>query len=80
MMNTYIDNLETRNKIEYENEKYIAYSYDDFFMGEWVGNINIFDKKTGKAVFHATTSKAVTYDELKKQVDGFDDFIKLMRS
>ena len=78
-MKTYIDELKTRNKIEYENEKYIAYSYDDFFLGEWVGNINIFDKKTGKAVSHATTSKALTYDELKKHVDGFDDFIKLMR-
>lgn len=75
-MKTYIDDLKTRNKVEYENEKYFAYSYDDFFMGEWVGNINIFDKKTGKAVFHATTRKAVTYDELKKQVDGFDDLEK----
>lgn len=77
-MKTYIDDLETRNKVEYENEKYFAYSYDDFFMGEWVGNVNIFDKKTGKAVFHATTSKSLTYDELKKQVDGFDDFIKII--
>ena len=72
-MNTYIDDLKTRNKVEYENEKYIAYSYDDFFYGEWVGNVNIFDRRTGKPVFHATTSKAVNYDELKKQVDGFDE-------
>lgn len=77
-MANYIDKLKTRNKVEYENEKYFAYSYDDFFLGEWVGNINIFDKKTGKAVFHATTSKAVTYDELKEQVDGFDEFRKMI--
>lgn len=77
-MKTYIDELKTRNKVEYENEKYIAYSYDDFFMGEWVGNINIFDKKTGKAIFHATTSEALTYNKLKKQVDGFDEFIKII--
>ena len=69
-MKTYIDDLKTRNKVEYENEKYIAYSYDDFFMGEWVGNVNIFDKKTGKAVFHATTSKALIYDKLKKEGHG----------
>lgn len=78
-MKTYIDNLEIRNKIEYENEKYIAYSYEDFFMGEWMGNINIFDKKTGKALFHATTRKALTYEELKKRVNSFDDFRKLRR-
>ena len=42
-MKTYIDDLKTRNKVEYDNEKYVAYSYDDFFMGEWIGNINIFD-------------------------------------
>lgn len=66
--NTYIDMIETRNMVRVEKDGYIVYSYEDNFMGEWVGNINVF--KDNKPVIHATTRKALTEEDLEKYIDN----------
>ena len=65
--NTYIDKIKTRNLVKVEKNGYVAYSYEDYFMGEWVGNINVF--KDNKPVIHATTIKALTEKELEEYID-----------
>jgi hypothetical protein len=50
--NTYIDDLTTRNFVKFEEMGYVAYFYEDFFMGEWFANFNIF--KDGLMLMHAT--------------------------
>ena len=67
--NTYIDTLRTRNLIKAEIGDYTAYSYEDFFCGEWIGNLNIFHK--GKALIHATLLRAFTKEELENELKKF---------
>ena len=65
--NTYIDKIKTRNMVKVEKNGYIAYSYEDYFWGEWVGTINVF--KDNKPIIHATARKALTEEDLEKYVD-----------
>ena len=76
--NTYLDNIETRNMVKVEKNGYVAYSYEDYFMGEWYGNVNIVDAKTGKMVHHATTTKALTEKELEEFIDNIPKRIKIL--
>lgn len=75
-MKTYIDNLKTRRRVVYETRRYYYVSYDDWFWGQWVGNVNVFDKtKRDPFVLHATLEKAMTYDELKKYAEEYEKSI-----
>ena len=74
--NTYIDMIETRNMVKIEKDGYVAYSYEDNFMGGWVGNINIF--KDNKPVIHATTIKALTEKELEEYIDKLPKLFEML--
>lgn len=68
-MKRYFDNLKIRNRVEVKIGDYTAYSYDDYFMNTWVGNINIF--KEDKPILHATIEKALNEQELKDYLERY---------
>ena len=49
----------------------------DTFMGFKHWDLSIFDEK-GKFVYHATWGNKPTETELKEQVDGFPEFVKML--
>lgn len=63
---TYIDRLVTRNLKQYKYNGLIAYTYEDYFYGQWLGNLNIF--KDGKGILHATTSGLLSDEEVMERL------------
>ena len=69
----YFDELEIRNKIQLDKDGYTAYFYEDYFMGEWVGNVNVY--KGEQHLYHATV-----VGELKqKDLEGHIEFAKKLK-
>ncbi len=50
-----------RNVIEVELNGYIGRTYEDYFLGEWVGNFEII--KDNKVIFHTTLNKVLKNEE-----------------
>ena len=71
----YFEKLKIRNKIEVEKDGYTAYYYEDYFLGEWVGNANVF--KGEKNLLHATLSKPYTKKDLENLIDWVKKEIKI---
>lgn len=57
--------LKIRNRHEIEMNGFAFVAYEDLFMGEWIGNVNVFDKD-GINIMHATTTHALDAEELKE--------------
>lgn len=76
-MKTYVDMLKTKNRVEYETERFFYISYSDYFMGEWFGNVNVFDKRfPDHFVLHATLTEPYTLGELKKFAKNYEKSLR----
>lgn len=61
-----------RGFAQYEEGEWAIYTYEDFFLGEWVGNEEI--RHNGKMIMHATlTTGAIKPEDLPKRLhDGIE--------
>ena len=78
-MEFYFDKMKIRNREEFATDKFIFVSYEDFFMGEWIGNINVFDVKTKKMLQHTTTEHALSISQLKEYASRYTNQLLLSR-
>lgn len=69
MKEQYFDKLKIRNRVEVNIGDYYAYYYEDYFFGEWVGNVNIC--KDIKQILHITTNTPITEKELKQMLENY---------
>lgn len=71
MKRRYFDDFKIiRNRCEIKKAGLIFITYDDFMMGTWFGNINIFDKH-GNTIMHATIDQALEKHELRHYAEEF---------
>ena len=59
--------LPIRKRVYVKRGEYTLYSYEDFFCGQWMGNLNIY--KGEQMVCHATLDKAYTRKQLEAKAD-----------
>ena len=67
--NRVLDNL-IRQWVEVRKCGFTFRSYEDYFLGEWIGNISILNK-FDREILHATTTHAYNRKELETYADGF---------
>lgn len=63
-------------KVEYKSlNGFTGTMFPDEFMGIKHFDLCIRDTKTKKLMYHATLEKPMTYEEVKKFVDAFPEFL-----
>lgn len=78
MKEQYFDKMEIRNKRTFKYRGYTFVSYDDFFMGEWMGNVNVLDKDE-RNVMHATLAEPnMSQEELEDYAKSYFSFRDLL--
>lgn len=63
----YFENLMIRNKKSIDKDGYTVYYYEDYFMEQWVGNINVCVGETN--LYHATVDGYVSDEEMLKHLE-----------
>ena len=67
-------------KVVYESlNGFTGIMFPDEFMGIKHYDLCVRDTKTKKLMYHATLQKPMTYEEVKKFVDEFPDFLEDLR-
>ena len=64
-------------KVEYKSlNGFTGTMFPDEFMGFKHYDLCVHDTKTKRLMYHATLEKPMTYEEVKKFVDEFPDFLE----
>ena len=70
-MARYVDKLKVRKMITVEYHGLTFMTYDDYFLGQWVGNINVFDGD--QMLLHATLiNGSLTKEQLLEYAKEFN--------
>lgn len=69
MSEKYFDRMKIRKRVSVKMGDYEAFSYEDKFFNQWVGNIGLY--KDDKAILHATIEKAMDEQELMKWLENY---------
>ena len=70
--------LTIRNRVEVSEGEYTLVYYEDYFLEEWVGNLNLI--KDGKSIFHATVyGEPYTKEQLKAEIKDWINKANFLR-
>ena len=61
------EDLDIRNLIQLDKDGYTAFFYEDCFLGEWIGNVNVY--KGEQYIYHATVCKTLTQEDLVGHIE-----------
>ena len=63
----YFEELDIRNLEQLYKDGYTAFFYEDCFLGEWIGNVNVY--KGEQHIYHATVCRTLEQKDLEEYIE-----------